>query len=732
MAILNLSRREFLQASGILGTGLLLGWRASAAGLRNGAAVSPLVHIGSDGGVTLFVERAEMGQGVHSGLAQLVAEELEIDWSRVRVENRALDGGRPGVTTGGSSSVRQEWEPMQRAGAAAREMLVRAASLTWKAPPEECRASGGEVVHGPSSRRLGYGELAARASELPVPQSLELKPAHERHLIGRSVTRLDLPAKVDGTARYGMDVKVEGMLYAVPSMSPVFGGELVSADTAAALARPGVRHVVEIPNGLAVVADHYWQARKGLEALQPRFAGGDTEFDSRGYSLRMRKALDTPGVPVFEQGNVEEAFAGARVVEARYEVPYLAQACMEPMNCTASVAKDRCEVWAPTQGPGRLRDAVAEAVGLPVQGITVHTTLMGGGFGRRFEPDFAIQAALASQAVGRPVKLIWSREDDTRHAYYRPACAAELRAALDADGRPRGLSQHVAGPWPRRGLPGWLRAWVGDLEKELGGPLVPDFVPRAISSRLPPLLTRGVAGIVAGGGPPTGYSIPTQRSEYSLADSGVPIGWWRSVAASQLAFFTECFVDELAAATGSDPYAYRHALASPKQRRVLEAAAALSDWRRPLPAGRGRGMALYSSFGTTVCQVVELASAGDSISVEHVYCTVDCGQVLNPDSVEAQMEGSILFGLTAALRGEITLRDGQVEQGNFHDYPLLGLAEAPQITVELLEGEGPPQGIGEPGTPPIAPAVTNALYAATGRRIRTLPLERHLREPSSG
>ncbi|MFP6641583.1 MAG: molybdopterin cofactor-binding domain-containing protein, partial [Myxococcota bacterium] len=691
-----------------------------------------VVHIGSDGRVTFFVERAEMGQGVHSGLAQLAAEELEADWNQVHVENRVLSGTGTGTTTGGSSSIRREWEPMQQAGAAAREMLVQAAAETWKVSPSECHASGGEIVNTLNGRKLGYGELAARASELPVPESVQLKSPDQWRLIGRPVKRPDIPAKVDGSARFGIDVKVEGMLYAAPAMSPVVGGELESSDRTAALAVTGVRDVVEIPDGIAVVADHYWQARKGLEALKPRFGGGDSAFDSRDYSAKMREALKTPGVRVFEQGDVERTFEGEQIVEVSYEVPYLAQACMELMNCTASISQNQGEVWAPTQASGRLRGAVASAVGLPGRNITVHTTLLGGGFGRRAEPDFAVQAAVASQAVGRPVKLIWSREDDTQHGYYRPACAAKLRASLDPQGRPLAIYQHVAGPWSERSLPAWLRQAIGDTEKQLGGPLVPGFVPHAVSGRLPRLLTQGVSGLVAGRrGPPTDYEIPNQRSEYSLVASDVPIGWWRAVASSQLAFFTESFMDELATRSGIDPYVYRRALAGPRQRRVMERAAALADWHRPLPPGQGRGMALYTSSGTSSCQVAEVAVANGSVSVKRVYCAVDCGQVLNPDSIKAQMESGIIFGLTAALRGEITLAGGQVQQSNFHDYRLLGLSETPEIQVEIIKGKGGPQGIGEPGTPPIAPAVANAIYAATGQRIRTLPMENVLKESAS-
>lgn len=702
--------------------GLVLGFPARAgAGGWEQAELGPWIRIAEDGLVSVWVEKGEMGQGIHSALAALVAEELEVPWERIRVEPRSFSGPVRNVGTGASSSVRESWEPMRLAGAAARSMLVTAAAEAWSLPRASCVARSGRVEHPATGRSLDYGALAGRAAKLPVPSSVALKEPGEMQLVGRELPRLDVPDKASGRAIFGIDVTVAGMLHAAPGMSPHPGGWLAGGDRDAALAEPGVEAVVEMPGGVAVVASHYWQAKRGLEKLAPRFAGGERPVDTPAYSERLRTAIEGTGFPVGQTGDVDGAFAAAgRIVEARYEVPFLAHATMEPMNCTAHASPDRCEVWAPTQGPSGLRRDVGEALGIPPEAVTVHPSLMGGGFGRRIETDFAVQAAVVSNAVSRPVKLVWSREDDIRHDFYRPACAARLRAVVDADGQPRAFVNHVAGPWSHPELPAWLRGAVHAAEKKLGSDLAPDFLPGFVWWRLPEVMRSGVDWIVTGSAPPLQYDVPVQRLEYSLVENSLPVGWWRSVPHSQHAFFIESFVDELAHAAGADPVAYRRALLPARQRAVLDRAAEMAGWGS---GDRALGVAIFEMTETTVCQVAEVsAGASGKPAVARVFCAIDCGTVVNPDSVRAQAEGSILFGLNAALQGRITVKDGRVEQSNFHDYPLLALADCPEIEVQILESGEPPGGVGEPATPPIAPAVANALFAATGRRLRELPL----------
>jgi isoquinoline 1-oxidoreductase beta subunit len=739
----NLSRRGFLIGGSVVGVGLVLGYRglrgsgldaaapvppSSTEATRDsaGTEVGPWVRVAPDGRVTVWVEKAEMGQGIHSTLAALVAEELEVPWDKVDVEARAFSGPvRLGMFTGASISIQEAWTPLRVAGAAARTMLVSAAADVWSVPAAECNASAGRVEHRETGRSLGYGELAERAAVLPVPESIELKSPATFELLGRSLPRLDLPGKVRGSARFGIDAQVDGVLYAVPGFSPAPGGRVETAEYEAARTQPGVRGIVEIPGGVAVVADHYWQAKRALEVLAPTFSGGESVIDTPAYAALLREALDTPGLPAGETGDVDAALAGSdRIVEARYEVPYLAHATMEPMNCTASVSAEGCELWATTQGPSQLRIDVGAALGMDPERVSVNSMLMGGGFGRRIHNDVAIQAALISKAVSRPVKLIWSREDDIRHDFYRPACAAHLRASVDASGRPVAFVSHVAGPWSDPALPSWLRGALGQAQKRIGSPLAPEgSLPNVLWWRLPYLMRSGVDWIASGNSPPLNYAVPNQRLEYSMVENPLPVGWWRSVQASQNAFFLESFVDELAHAAAADPFEYRRALLSGRDRAVLERAAEMAGWGRPRSDGRALGIAQYAMAGTSVAEVAEVGlGANDVPRVYRVFCAIDCGRVLNPDTVRAQVEGSIIFGLSAALHGRITVKDGAVEQGNFHDYPALRFGEIPEIETHLIDSREEPTGVGEPATPPIAPAVANALFALTRRRIRTLPL----------
>lgn len=744
--LVNLSRREFVVGSAATAGGLVIGCmlpRDAASAAQDDPSPSPRfaptrpydetelgpwIKISPDGNVIVFVEKSEMGQGIHTALAMLVAEELEVDWEQVQIEPRRLDGPNRSVATAASSSIRTNWEPLRQAGAAAREMLRSSAATKWGVDVDTCIAEHGVVRHEVLDKTASYGELASDAAMLAIPSNVELKQSGEFRLIGTPAPRKDIPDKVSGAAVFGIDVAVPGMLYGVPALCPYPGGRLVNADREAALAQPGVRGVATLPNGLAVIADHYWQARKGKDALAAEFTG-DLDLDSERYSLSLNEALESSGLLVHEQVDGGQTNSpSAQHYEAQYEVPFLAHAALEPINCTASFVGHHCTVWAPTQNPSGIREKVAAILGLDVESTTVHTTLIGGAFGRRSETDDAVQAALASREVGRPVKMIWTREDDTRHDFYRPACAAHLSAELDEAGRPVRLIHHVAGPWGgERAEPSWYRRSVGWMEKVLGGPLVPKALPERVRRRFPKLMHRGYPGKVTGAGPATHYRVGTQRLEYSLVDCELRIGAWRSVSGSQIAFFVESFVDELAHRASADPYAFRRSIANPRQRRVLDSAAEMADWGRERPKGVALGIALFDSFGSSVCQIVEVSAAPDASTaevpqIERVYCTIDCGQVVNPDTVRAQMEGSIIYGLTAALDGKITLEEGRVREGNFHDYPVMEIGAVPKIEVAIIESSEAPGGVGEPGTPPIAPALTNAIFAATGVRIRKLPV----------
>jgi isoquinoline 1-oxidoreductase beta subunit len=688
------------------GAGLLLGLRLPrgprAAGAQDGPfEPSAFLRIDADGTVTIFNGMAEMGQGILTSMAMAVADELEADWARVRIEQAPADPafGNPGLgglqATVGSLSIRGSLAIWRRAGAAAREMLVAAAAQAWGVPAAECEAEQHVVRHRPTGRRLGYGELAGRAAALPVPANPRLKTPDRFRLIGRRVPRRDTPDKVTGRAVYGIDVTLPGLLVASVERCPVLGGRLASVDAADALAVPGVRRVVEVSGGVAVVADGYWAARAGRAALRATWqAGPGGRRSSAGIRQELLAQAAQPGPVARSEGDAAAALAGpGRVLEAVYEAPFLAHATMEPMNCTAHVRPDACDVWAPTQSPGATQQRAMRITGLPRDRVRVHTTLLGGGFGRRSETDFVADAVEASRAVGAPVKVIWSREDDIRHDHFRPATAHVFQAALDARGRPAAWLHRIAGP-----------SILGQ---------------RGFDTR------RGVDPTMVEGAANLPYAIPHLRVEYHPRDVGVPVGFWRSVGASQNAFAVECFVDELAHAAGQDPVEYRRALLgrAPRHKAVLEAAAARAGWGSPLPPGRFRGVAVAFSYGSYAAEVAEVeVEAGGAVRVHRVVCALDCGLAVNPDQVRAQMEGGIVFGLTAVLHGEITLDAGQVQQSNFHDYPLVRIDRAPAVEVHVLESDHPPGGAGEPGVPPLAPAVANALFAATGRRLRRLPV----------
>lgn len=709
--IVKMSRREFIRTGAILGGGLVLachiplGGRAASAAQGTTFAPNAFLRVGSDGSITVIVNKSEMGQGVYTSLPMLLAEELECDWRRVRVQaspvapeyNHTQFG--PIMVTGGSTSVRSEWERFSKAGAAAREMLVTAAARAWKVDCSACWAENG-VVRGPGGKHLGYGELAARAAKVPVPKEPKLKDPKKRRLLGKPLRRLDSPAKINGTALFGIDVHEPGMLTAVIARPPVFGGKVKSFDGAKARALPGVREVVAIPAGVAVVADDFWQALKGREALEVAWDEGEwAQLSTPAMRREYTKLATMPGRAARHDGDAPAGLAMAtRKLEAEYEVPYLAHATMEPLNCFVDLKPDSCLIRTGSQFQTLDRNAAAQEAGLTPEQVTFETTFLGGGFGRRACPghDFVLEAVQVAKAVKKPVKVVRTREDDMRAGYYRPLWYDRIGAALDDSGKPLAWRHTIVGQSIIAGTP---------FEKAM------------IKDGIDDTSVEGAADIP--------YAIPNLLVDLHTTNNGVPVLWWRSVGHSHTAFVVESFLDELAHLAGLDPYQYRHSLLAkqPRHLRVLETAARKAGWGTPLPKGVGRGIAVHSSFGSFVAQVAEVAlDTTGGPKVRRVVCAVDCGRIVNPDTIAAQMESAIVFGLSAALYGEITLKEGRVEQGNFDSYPLVRMAAAPRIEVHIVPSNEPPGGVGEPGVPPIAPAVANALFAATGTRVRSLPL----------
>ena len=715
----NITRRDFVQTSAGLMIAFYLPPRPVAAPAPADAPFAPnaWLRIGSDGSVTLTVDKSEMGQGSQTGLAMILAEELEADWATVRLgpvpENPA--GWSRRMSTGGSTAIRTSWEPLRKAGATARELLISAAAATWGVDRATCSALQGAVIHTRTQRRLAYGKLAARAATLPVPTDVPLKDPKDFRLLGTRTPRLDTPVKVDGSATFGIDFKVPGMLIASIERCPVFGGTLKRYDATKAKTLPGVRNVVALePSpwtgktgawaagcaaGVAVVADTYWHAVQGRRALQIEWdEGAAATLDSDGIRAQFTRLAEQPGVEARKTGDPGAALtAAAKRVEAVYEVPFLHHATMEPMNCTAHVRSEGggCDVWAPTQNQTRAQEVAAELTGLPKEQVRVHTTFLGGGFGRRLEPDFVSEAVRVSKAVGAPVKVIWSREDDVQHGFYRPATYNKFAAGLDASGTPLAWTHRIVAP-----------------------PILLKFGP----------LDKGIDRTLIDGAANLPYAIPNLLVDQVAADLlPVPLGFWRSVGISQNAFVTECFFDEVATAAGKDPFELRRQLLHDKPRhlRTLELAAKQAGWGSPLPAGRGRGIAIAEWEPTVCAQVAEVSAGPDgSVRVHRVVCAVDCGPTVNVGQIEAQLQGGIVYGLTAALYGEITIERGRVKQSNFTDYPMLHINEMPVVEVHVVPSNDKQGGIGEPSVGPIAPAVCNAIFAATGKRVRRLPVRK--------
>lgn len=703
---MSLSRRKFLQTTlltSIAGSGLLLGCsRASKQILSvpnaSDASLGMWLRVGSDDQITVVVPSAEMGQGVTTSLTSIVAEELEVELDRVQVAlapaNTEYNNPEMGMQgTGGSNSVLAWWEPLRKIGASARSMLVQAAAQQMQVPATECTVEDGVVKH-PSGKSLRYGEVAAAAAKLEVPSEPALKASKDYRYVGKSTPRLDNRAKVTGSAQFGIDVQVPGMLYAAVRQSPVFGAEVASYDDAWARQQKGVVAVVPIPNGVAVVADSYWRARKAMLALPVTFEGGKTLGQSDA-SIRESfvAALDDVG---------KATLSGGQVIDVEYEVPYLAHATMEPMNCTADVQPNRCTVWAPTQFPGMAKGKVADLTGLDEEQVTINCTYLGGGFGRRAEQDFLVHAVLVSKAVGKPVKLIWTREEDTQHDFYRPAYLSRLQVQLGADGAPEQWEHQLAGP-----------------------SILSQLTERAFDTRI----ISSVMGwldwdMTSTEGTKLPYRVKDSNVDYAIVDPGVPVGFWRSVGSSHNAFTVESVMDEAAHLAGKDPLEYRLALLQdhPRHANVLKRAAEDAGWGSPLPSGHAQGLAVHESFKSIVAHVFEVSVENGAVRVHKVYSAIDCGRYVNPEIIRQQVEGSIVFGISSTLREKISIQAGQVSNSNYHDYPVARMTDSPEISVSLMENDEAPGGVGEPGVPPVAPALCNAIFAATGKRIRKLPI----------
>jgi isoquinoline 1-oxidoreductase subunit beta len=707
----DLSRRRFLQAGAAAGGGLLLSLslplakvRAEAAG-ADGFAPNAFIRIGSDGQIALTMPYVEMGQGTYTSIPMLIAEELEVDLKQVKLEHAPPNAklyGNPllgGIqATGNSNAVRASWQPLRQAGATARTMLVTAAAKRWNVDPASCRAQSGEVLHAATGRSIKYGELAADAARIPLPENVTLKRPEDFKLIGTPAKRLDTPAKVNGTAIYGIDARPPGVKIATLAQSPVFGGRVKSVDDAAAKAVKGVRQIVRLDDAIAVVADHMGAAKKGLAALVIEWdAGPHAKLNTDAIVGELDRATLNPGAVAQNIGDVDKAMAGAVTkVEATYQVPFLAHATMEPMNCTVHARKDSCEIWVGSQAMARVHEAAAKTAGLPLDKVTVHNHLIGGGFGRRLEADGVIRAVQIAQHVDGPVKIIWTREEDIQHDMYRPYWFDRISAGLDAKGRP------VA----------WKNRFAGSS-------ILARWAPPFFNNGLDPDTTEGAIDLV--------YALPNMHVEYvQVEPPGIPTAFWRSVGPSHNVFVTESFMDELAVAAKQDPVAYRLALLdkTPRAKAVLALAAEKAGWGQPLRERIGRGVSLQLVFATYMAHVAEVEVAKDgAVRVRRVVCAVDCGTVINPDTVQAQIQSAVIFGITAALHGKITLKDGRVEQTNFDSYQMLRMNEAPAIEVHIVRSSEPPGGMGEAGTSAIVPAVTNAIYAATGKRLRKLPVD---------
>ncbi len=700
-----MTRRQFL-----MGTGLAIGLSVTPFGYRifkaedQNPAFSPnaWIEITPDNLVTIVVNKSEMGQGVVTALPMIAADELEADWKQVRFREapageKYIDPAWGMQLTGGSTSVRHMFEPLRRAGATVREMLRKAAAETWNVPVDECTASGSTVRHTKTNRAMTYGELSEKASKLPIPEDAPLKEESRFKIIGSPLPRLDLPAKVNGVAAFGIDIFVEGMLYGAVARPPAFGAKVVSYEKESAEKVAGVRKVAAIDRGIAVCAGTPEAAWKGKEALNPKWDKGVLpDLNNETVEKAFLQHLEKHGVTALNKGDAKGAIAQApKKVEATYILPYLAHVTMEPMDCTADVRSDRCGVWVPTQNQSGVLALVSKITGLKPEQIHVHVTYLGGGFGRRADTGIVEEALQASKAVGKPVKIIWTREEDIQYDLFRPGNCCKIEGALDREGRLAAWSQRIVVP-----------------------SIFEHFAPQSIKNGVDPAAVEGIVDME--------YEIPNLYVEYVKIDLPIPVWFWRSVGNSHNAFTKESFIDELAHAGGKDPLEFRLKLLQdrPSARGVLEAAAEKAGWGKPLPEGRALGLAHHFSFGTHVAQVAEVSvnRKDGAVRVHRVTCAVDCGPVVNPRIVTAQMKGGLIMGLSAALKERVDFGNGGVTTANFYNYPELRMNEAPDVDVLIMKSREKRGGVGEPGLPPIAPAVANAVFKETGIRVRELPM----------
>lgn len=707
--VFKVNRRQLVMTGVIgcagVGVGLALGmrlgerserWRKRIPARDQPFAPSVFLAIDRSDLITIWVAKTEMGQGVHTSLPMIIAEELDADWRSIRIEHAIANENYGDQLTGVSTSVRRSFDELRSVGATARQMLVTAAAHAWGALPEACRAEESRITHVPTGRRVSYGDVTELAALLPVPRQSPLKPTSQFKIIGHSMPRLDAPEKVDGRARFGIDVMRPGLLTAVVARSPAFGGKVVSFDAAPAKKIAGVRAVLEIESGVAVLAEGFWPAIEGRRALDVTWdKGAHAELSSERVIALLREAADGPAFPSREIGNAAaeiSASSSGRTIEAEYALPYLAHATMETPNCTAYFSGNKCEIWAPTQAPQASQRTAAEITGLDASAIVVHTTLAGTGFGRKVEQDMISEAVELTQRTRRPVKVIWAREDDLRHDHYRPAALHRLRATLDDTGSPRAWVHRVVSP---------------SILASQGG----------IQGVIDPLTVEGAKEVP--------YEIQNLTVEYASPRLPVPLGFWRSVGHSHNAFAVECFVDEIAHQAKMDPLLLRrHLLASaPRHLAVLDLAASRAGFGTPISDGRGMGIAVHASFASYVAMVAEVSVDADrSIRVHRIVAAVDCGTIIHPKIVESQIESGVAFGLSAALFQEITFENGRVRQSNFHDYPVVRMSSMPRVEVHIVESSESPGGVGEIGVPPVAPAVANAIFHATRTRLRTMPL----------
>lgn len=670
-------------------------------------APNAFIKIDANGVVTMIMPKVEMGQGVYTSIPMLLAEELEVDVQTVKLEHAPpndklyADAILGAQVTGGSTSIRALWDPMRQAGAVCRTLLISAAAQKWKVEPSACYAKSGVVYHDASGRHLGYGELVKVASTLPVPKEVALKDPKDFKLIGTSARRLDTPDKVNGLAKFGIDAAPDKVKFAIIATSPVFGGKLISVDDSRALKMPGVLQVVKVDNAVAVIGIHTWAAKRGLGALDIKWdEGKSTAVTTSDLVNDLREAAKKPGAVAKKEGNASKAFKNASKTHAVvYEQPFLAHATMEPMNCTVEIGATGCDIWVGTQIPTFAQGMAAKTLGIPVEKVRLHNFLIGGGFGRRLEFDGVVQAVKIAKQVKGPVKVIWTREEDIQHDMFRPYYYDRISAGLDASGKPVAWSHRI-----------------------VGSSIMARFAPPAVKNGVDP------DAVEVSADPP--YELPNLYVDYVRVEPrDVPTAFWRGVGPTRGTFVVESFIDELAHMAGADPVKYRLDLLNktPRLKAALQTAVSKSDWGQSLAKGKGRGVSVMHAFGTFLAMVVDVTvNDQGEVKVDRVVCAVDCGLTVNPNTVIAQIEGGIIFGLTAVLHNEITIKNGRVEQNNFSDYRIMRINEAPAIDVHLIKSAEAPGGIGEPGTAAIGAALANAVFSATGKRIRKLPIGNQL------